>query len=108
MNDCQPKLGDDTPKNRGNAGKGRPKGSVNKSTGKAREIISMIVEDNAHKIQGWIDEVALEDKKEAFKMLAVLLEYTMPKLARVDATVTGEDGGPINHSISVDFVKPEA
>lgn len=88
------------------AGPGRPKGSVNKSTGQARELIALIVDNNMPRVQEWIDEVAMEDKKEAFKMLAVLLEFAMPKLARVDATVTGENGGPVQHSIKVTFEEP--
>ena len=88
------------------AGPGRPKGSVNKATGQARELLALIVDNNMPKVQSWIDEVALEDKKEAFKMLAVLLEFAMPKLARVDATLTGADGGAVQHSIKVSFEEP--
>ena len=39
MSDEKPKLGESAPKNRGNAGKGRPKGIPNKSTAAIKDML---------------------------------------------------------------------
>lgn len=86
-----------------NAGKGRPKGSTNKSTTLAREAIARFVDGNAHKLEQWLDQVAADNPAEAFKLYQSVVEYHIPKLARTDTTVTGSDGGPIQHAIKVKF-----
>lgn len=75
------------------AGKGRPKGSVNRSTAMAREAIAQFVDGNSDRLQGWLDDIAADDKhgpKAALDAFMGLLEYHVPKLARteIDATVT--------------------
>lgn len=79
--------------NRGNAGKGRPKGQPNKATQKAREAISTILDGNVYRIQGWLDEVAAEDPKAAMNAVITMLEFGVPKLARTE--LTGLNGGPM-------------
>ena len=86
-----------------NAGKGRPKGSSNKSTTMAREAIARFVDGNAHKLEEWLDQVAQDNPAEAFKLYQSVVEYHIPKLARTDTTVTGSDGGPVQHAIKVKF-----
>ena len=79
---------------------GRPKGSPNKATLAAREAIALFVDDNAHRLTGWLDEVAAGDPEKgikpnpakAFEMFQSVVEYHVPKLARSE--VTGADGGP--------------
>jgi hypothetical protein len=78
--------------------KGRPKGSPNKSTAMAREAIAQFVDGNAHKMQEWLEQVAIgvknEDNKfivlpnpeKAFGMLQSVMEYHLPKLARTEHT----------------------
>jgi len=85
--------------------KGRPKGSPNKSTAMAREAIAMFVEGNAHKMQEWLEQVAVgvrndEDKfivlpnpEKAFGMLQSVMEYHLPKLARTEHT--GDEEQPV-------------
>ena len=85
-------------------GPGRPKGSPNKSTANAREAIARFVDGNAHKLQSWLDQIAADEKqgpKAAMACFIELLEYHVPKLARVEHT--GEDGGAVKHSITVTF-----
>jgi hypothetical protein len=83
------------PKNTG----GRPKGSPNKSTADARAAIAAFVDGNAHRLTGWLDQVAqgYADVKpnpaKAFEMFQSVVEYHVPKLARTE--VTGKDGGPV-------------
>jgi hypothetical protein len=85
--------------------KGRPKGSPNKSTAMAREAIAAFVDGNAHKMQEWLEQVAIgvkndEDKfivlpnpEKAFGMLQSVMEYHLPKLARTEHT--GDEDQPV-------------
>jgi hypothetical protein len=74
-------------------GGGSRKGKPNKSTAAAREAIAAFVDGNADKLQGWLDQVAKTDPERAFGMFLSLVEYHVPKQARVEHT--GKDGGPI-------------
>ena len=83
---------------------GRPKGSPNKSTADARAAIAAFVDGNAHRLTGWLDQVAsgYEDVKpnpaKAFEMFQSVVEYHVPKLARTE--VTGAGGGPVVVALS--------
>lgn len=65
-------------------GPGRPKGLPNKATLQAREAIAMFVDGNAHRLSGWLDEIARENPKQAFDSFMAVVEYHVPKLARVE------------------------
>lgn len=84
-----PKVG----RNRGNAGKGRPKGSPNKATATAREAFAAFVEGNAAKVQSLWNSVARDDPARALEILAKLAEFVLPKLARTE--MSGPEGKPI-------------
>lgn len=76
---------------------GRKPGVPNQSTMRAREAIAAFVDDNATKLQGWLDQIAEDPKqggpREAFRCVQEILEYHVPKLARTE--ITGKDGGPV-------------
>ena len=96
---------------------GRPPGVPNKATRDARLAIAAFVDDNAHRMQEWLDKVAngvprcdadgnqLYDDggeplwlvppnpEKAYSMLKDVVEYHVPKLARSE--LTGAGGGPI-------------
>lgn len=73
---------------------GRSKGTPNKATLQAREAIARFVDGNAHRLNGWLDEIAANDgPKAAFQCFSDLIEYHVPKLARTE--ITGKDGGPV-------------
>lgn len=76
------------------SGAGRPKGSWNKDTEKIRTAITMIVEDNLENMQAWLSDIAKDSPKEAFNCLKDLIEYTTPKMARVEQSTrfVDEDG----------------
>lgn len=93
-------------------GSGRTKGVPNKATRDARLAIAAFVDDNAGRMQGWLDAVAngvpmlgpdgnqlyTDDgeplyisppsPERAFNMLKDVVEYHVPKLARTETTGT--------------------
>ncbi len=100
----------------------RPKGTPNKATASAREAIARFVDDNAGRMQGWLDDIAKgiprlvngqqavdEDgnlvwikepnPKLAFDMLQSVVEYHVPKLARQE--ISGPDGGGITVNVNL-------
>ncbi|MGL5736242.1 MAG: hypothetical protein ACRCYS_15365, partial [Beijerinckiaceae bacterium] len=80
----------------GKPGPGRPKGLPNKTTALAREAIAAFVDGNAPRLQGWLDDIAADEKhgpKVAFECVMSLLEYHVPKLARTEHV--GDGGGPV-------------
>ena len=77
---------------------GRPAGIPNKSTTMAREAIARFVDGNSDKLQGWLDEIAANEKlgpKVAFDCFMQVAEYHVPKLARVEQV--GDTDKPIVH-----------
>lgn len=87
---------------------GRVAGTPNKATGDARTAIAAFVDDNAHRLTGWLDSVAhgvpgadgdfivQPNPAKAFEMFQSVVEYHIPKLAR--AEITGKDGAPQEHT----------
>lgn len=65
-------------------GAGRKPGSYNKDTEKIRKAITLLVEDNLDNMQAWLADIAAQSPKEAFNCLKDLIEYTTPKMARVE------------------------
>ena len=101
-----------------NKGAGRPLGSPNKATTEARQAIASFVDGNAHRLTGWLDQVAAGVKTEdpetgeekyivppnpakAFDMFQSVVEYHIPKLARQEHV--GNDDKPlvIEHNVNV-------
>lgn len=71
----------------------RPKGTPNKATANAREAIAALVDNNAHRLEGWLDEIASDPKQGpavAWRCFMDVVEYHIPKLARHEHT--GKDG----------------
>lgn len=92
------KIVQDTARKPPNAGKGRPKGVPNKSTANAREAIARFVDGNSERLQGWLDEIAKDEKqgpKAAMQCFLEVLEYHVPKLART--VVVGDPDAPQEH-----------
>lgn len=94
-------------------GAGRPMGSPNKATADARQAIASFVDGNAHRLTSWLDQVAQgvqndegdyvvpPNPAKAFDMFQSVVEYHIPKLARMEHS--GSDTNPvvIEHNVDV-------
>jgi hypothetical protein len=101
---------------------GRVAGTPNKASTEARQAIASFVDGNAHRLTGWLDQVAqgvqvevLDDDgnvvgheyvvppnpAKAFDMFQSVVEYHIPKLARQEHV--GDDNRPvvIEHNVNV-------
>ena len=97
----------------GNKGAGRPAGSPNKATVEARQVIALFVDQNAHRLTGWLDKVAegVQDNDgqyvvppnpaKAFDMFQSVVEYHVPKLARMEHTGSDDKPVVIEHNIDM-------
>jgi hypothetical protein len=73
---------------------GRPRGIPNKATMNAREAIARLVDENAPRMQSWLDQIAEEQGPlAAWKCLTDVVEYHIPKLARME--VAGDEKNPV-------------
>ena len=76
----------------------------------ARKAIAAFVDDNAERLQGWLDEIAADDKlgpHAAFRCMMDVMEYHVPKLART--VVVGDPNAPLQfQSIERTIVDPKS
>ena len=79
-------------------GQGRPKGSLNKNNQQIRDMIAEAL-DGVGGVEYLMERA--QDPKTASAFLG-LVGKVLPM------QVTGEDGGPLNHSITVSFRSPNA
>ena len=83
---------------------GRAVGTPNKSTAKAREAIAAFVDGNAHQLQTWLEQIAMDERygpKTAFECFMAVTEYHVPKLARQEHV--GDAAAPIK--IEIEWAK---
>ena len=69
----------------GNPYGGRPKGSKNKTSSKVRESVQQLLDDNMDMIQHDLDQLEAKDR---IKFLIDLMNFTIPKMKSVEASVT--------------------
>jgi hypothetical protein len=82
------------PKGTTNNPNGRPKNVPNKATTLAREAIAKFVDGNAERLQGWLDQIAADSPEKAFNCVRDLMEYHLPKMARVESQTLDKNGKP--------------
>jgi hypothetical protein len=79
------------PKGIPKTGGGSRKNIPNVATKNAREAIALLVDANSERMQGWLDQIAEKDgPMAAWRCLADVIEYHIPKLARSEVKMTGE------------------
>jgi hypothetical protein len=67
-------------------------------TADARKAIALFVDNNAHRLTGWLDQVAAENPARAFELFQSVVEYHVPKLQRTE--LTGAEGGPLQVTVN--------
>lgn len=73
---------------------GRPKGSSSAYSLKMRTTIAALLDKKADDIERWLDDIeANEGPLVAMKVVQDLLEYAMPKLARIEHA--GDEEAPV-------------
>jgi hypothetical protein len=78
---------------------GQGKHGPKKATLKAREAIAMLVDDNAHRLGGWLDQIAKDEgPRVAWGCMMDVIEYHIPKLARTEHA--NADGKPFQLVLS--------
>jgi len=67
----------------------RPPGVPNKATRNAREAIARLVDNNAGRMQQWLDTIAEEQGAQAaWRCMVDVIEYHVPKLSRAEVSGT--------------------
>ena len=87
-------------------GAGRKKGEPNKRTAEAvaqAEATGIMPVDYLLSVMR--DEV--NEQRERVAAAIAAAPYVHAKLSSIDAKITGADGGPLEHSIKVEFVSPK-
>lgn len=81
---------------------GNPGGRNAPRVERARTAIANFVDQNADKLQVWLDAIAEKDgEKAAFQCFMDVVEYNIPKLARTE--LTGKDGEDLLKGVKVSF-----
>ncbi len=62
---------------------GRAKGTPNKATADVRATIALIAERNVERLETWLGEVADKDPGKAADLFLRMIEYHIPKQARL-------------------------
>lgn len=74
---------------------GRKKGAENKVSADTKAMVRLLCERNMPKLEQWLDRIAVDDPKGAFDSLMKVVEYHLPKLGRIDTTVSGDPKAPL-------------
>lgn len=66
---------------------GRKPGTPNKVTAEVRETLRVVSEKLAPDLEQWFRDVAADDKAKAIDLYLKAIEYTTPKLSRIERTI---------------------
>lgn len=64
-----------------------PEASSKLASARLRTAVAELTNTNFHDIQVWLDRVSSDDPGKALDFILRLLEFTVPKLSRVEATI---------------------
>jgi hypothetical protein len=60
---------------------GRAKGTLNRVTADVRAALRELAENNAARVQDWLDRIAKDDPAEALRLYLMLIRYVVPVLS---------------------------
>lgn len=80
---------------------GRKKGTPNKATAQARELIGQLVDANMGRVQRALNRLEKRDPEAFLSAFLRLVEFHVPKLAR--AELSGPDGRDLTFRSTIDF-----
>ena len=86
--------------------KGRPKGSLNRTTEMMRLNIARAVNNTLDTIQTDLAEIKKEDPVKAMELAMKLMEYSLPKLRSIDINGSMEVNAKIQQ-ISININRPD-
>jgi len=64
--------------------KGRPKGAINRSTEMMKLTIARAVDNTLNTLSADLEKIRKEDPERAIELALKLMEYTLPKLSRME------------------------
>jgi len=64
--------------------KGRPKGAINRSTEMMKLTIARAVDNTLSTLSADLEKIRKEDPERAIELALKLMEYTLPKLSRME------------------------
>jgi hypothetical protein len=67
-----------------NLAKGRPKGSLNRSTEMMKLTIARAVDNTLNTLSADLEKIKKQDPERAIELALKLMEYTLPKLSRTE------------------------
>jgi hypothetical protein len=75
--------------------KGKDKGTLNHDKRRFKEFLEKLLEDNAPKMESWLNDIAKDDPMAAFSVIKDFAEFCHPKLARTETVHEYPDGHPL-------------
>jgi hypothetical protein len=75
---------------------GRKKGVQNKVTRDLKEAFVLLAENNLDKLQGWIDDIAVDDPKGAILIFFNMAEFILGRQSRTDVKIDSKTEATIN------------
>ena len=86
-------------------GAGRKIGTPNKVSTESKEAIATLIACNIPQLQTWLDKVAENDPAKAFDLLIKMMEFSVPKLSRIEGKK--ETALPLPQEIIIKHVRPK-
>lgn len=84
---------------------GRPKGSGNRTTEEAKQVLLQIINNNLDSLQKDMNKLRKEDLEAYLKLQVKLLDHLIPKINKLE--LSGEINNKIE-SIKIEIIKPDA
>lgn len=78
------------------ANAGRKKGTSNRTTEQMRQALATFIDSQIDRLPEWLDEIHEQNGAlAAFKCVTALMEYTMPKMNRLEASHDIQNTPPV-------------